>query len=544
MDTLVIGIDGGEWAVIDRLIEAGRLPHIAELRDEGVSGDLESVTPPVSPPAWNSILTGTNPGKHGVFDFSTFDEHYQRRSINASDRRSAPFWRVLNDHDVSTGLFKVPFTYPPEAVDGFVVTGFPTPDSVDDHVIPGSLVETVGPPEDLFEDWSLQQAGEYAVFRDDLIEVAEHQTDALLTVLERDDPEFVMSVYDGADRIQHFFWKHFDSTHSRYEAESALADAIPRYYEALDAGIGALLDRAGEGTNVLLLSDHGFGPLERDVYIDEWLERNGFLARKEESTAEGASKDTAATLLRHGWAGVQRAGLGDAVRSVVPEQLFRSGHEFVDAEDRTIQWRQTQAFFSTLSGQAIYINLDERFRDGGVSRGEYDAVVERLRSALLTLRDPETDRRVIEDIYRREDLFEGWAIEAAPDLIVRSAPRCTLKDGRSERLVRSATQSAHDRSGDHRTNGIVVAAGPAFDSGTIADATILDIAPTLCHLQGTPVPESMDGRVLESLFAGGGRERRSIERTSEYGRTQQEARAWSAEESTELEAQLEHMGYL
>lgn len=105
MDTLVIGIDGGEWAVIDRLIEEGRLPHIAALREEGVAGNLESVTPPVSPPAWNSILTGTNPGKHGIFDFSTFDEHYQRRSINASDRRSAPFWRVLNDHGVSTGLF-------------------------------------------------------------------------------------------------------------------------------------------------------------------------------------------------------------------------------------------------------------------------------------------------------------------------------------------------------------------------------------------------------------------------------------------------------
>ena len=545
MDTLVIGIDGGEWDVIDPLIRQGRLPNLGELKEKGVSGDLESIIPPVSPPAWNSIITGTNPGKHGIFDFSTFDERYQRRSINATDRRSTPFWEVLNDHGVSTGLFKIPFTYPPETVDGFVVTGFPTPGSVDDHTIPASLVDEVGTPEALFEDWSLQQGGEYAAFRDDLLEVAEHQTETLLDVLESKDPAFVMTVYDGADRIQHFFWKYFDRSHSRYEAESALADAIPRYYEVLDEGIGSLLNRAGEGTNVLVLSDHGFGPLERDIYIDEWLERNGFLSRIEEGSAEEASMNAAAMLMRYGWSAAERAGIDGAIRNILPERVFFEGQDLVNqTKEREAKWSSTQAFFSTLSGQGIYINLENRFKKGIVSRDEYHSVVGQLRSALLALRDPESGQRVIEEIYHRDELFEGWASEEAPDLIVRSAPRYTLKNGRSEQLVRPATQAAHDRSGDHRTNGIVMASGLAFDTGTIADATIVDVAPTLLYLLGTPIPKSMDGRILSSLFTDGVCENRSVEHTTEYGRSVRGDHSWSTEESAELEEQLEHMGYL
>jgi len=96
MDILVIGLDGGEWDVIDPMIKRGELPHLAQIKNKGVSGDLQSITPPVSPPAWNSIQTGTNPGKHGVFDFSTFDENYSRRLVNLSDRSAEPFRNIQN----------------------------------------------------------------------------------------------------------------------------------------------------------------------------------------------------------------------------------------------------------------------------------------------------------------------------------------------------------------------------------------------------------------------------------------------------------------
>lgn len=547
MDTLVIGIDGGEWAVIDPLIEEGRLPHIAELKQNGVSGDLESVTPPVSPPAWNSILTGTNPGKHGIFDFSTFDERYRRRSINATDRQSTPFWTVLNDQGIATGLFKVPFTYPPDSVDGFVVSGFPTPDRVNDYAVPTSIATDLGPPTDLFEDWAFQASGDYEAFRDDLLAVADRQTDVLCSLIDRYDPEFLMTVYDGADRIQHFYWKYLDESHARYDPDPAFTDAIPQYYERVDEAVGRLRERANEDTNVVVLSDHGFGPLEQDVYIDEWLERNGFYAGVDSHSVEGLSslsREKVATLIQYGWQVIERSGLEEAVENVLPAQLYKSGKGLVSASNgKTAQWDRTAAFFTTLSGQSIYINLENRFVEGSVPEAEYESIIERLRSGLLGLRDPNTGQRVINAVHHRDDLFEGWAVEDGPDLIVEAAPRYTLTDGENDELVRPATQSNQDRSGDHREDGILAAAGPAFGKGAVTGATVFDIAPTLLYLHDAPIPEAMDGKVLRSFLDTRVRDE-AIERTERYGRAARETRAWSAEEADELEARLEDMGYL
>jgi predicted AlkP superfamily phosphohydrolase/phosphomutase len=242
MDTLVIGLDGGEWDIIDPLIEGGKLPNMSRLKRKGLSGPLESITPPVSPPAWTSIQTGTNTGKHGVFDFSTFDENYRRRSINSSDRSATPFWEIMNDRGTTTGLFKVPFTYPPHDVSVFMVTGFPTPNTADDFATPRSLIKRVGPIEGLFEDWSSQQAGDYDDFETDLLDVAERQTDLFIELLDEYDTDLSMTVYDGSDRIQHFFWKYFDESHPRYEPDSPLVGVIKEYYKTVDEGIGRILD--------------------------------------------------------------------------------------------------------------------------------------------------------------------------------------------------------------------------------------------------------------------------------------------------------------
>lgn len=544
MDTVVIGIDGGEWDVLTPLIESGELPNLAELKREGVTGELESITPPVSPPAWTSIQTGMNPGKHGIFDFSSFDERYRRRSVNATQRRAIPFWYILNDNDVSTGLFKVPFTYPPGEVDGFIVTGFPTPNTVKDFATPASITDRIESPKPLFEDWSLQHDGKYEAFRDDLIRVVETQTDFLLELLTDYDVDFLMTVYDGADRIQHFFWKYFDETHPRHVSDSELSDAIPAYFRALDAAIGELLAEIGSSTNVIVLSDHGFGPLEKDIYIEEWLEDNGYLSRLDQSTPDRMLSQTAKKTVQYSWSAVKRAGLGHAIKEMLSEDAVLTGRAIKEGRRGTIDWDETTAFFTTLSGQAIMINFEERFSKGTVSPSEYDNVVEDLRTALLELQDPQTDEQVIEAVHHRDELFDGWVVNEAPDLVVECKPEYTLKGGRSEHLVTDAKQHAHERSGDHRSTGIIMAHGSAFGEGTVKGMNILDVAPSLLYLQGCPIPESMDGQVCQSLFTDEFRNSREIELTSQYGQVTRDTRQWTDSEEQELQDRLENMGYL
>jgi predicted AlkP superfamily phosphohydrolase/phosphomutase len=544
MDTLVIGLDGGEWDVIDPMIERGELPHLAQLKSEGVSGDLQSITPPVSPPAWNSIQTGTNPGKHGIFDFSTFDEDYSRRSVNSSDRSAEPFWTVMNDEDVTTGLFKIPFTYPPDDVDGFMVTGFPTPNIVDDHTTPPSLTDQVGPVEELFEDWALQQAGDYEAFLKNLIQVAERQTDLFLQLLQDYDTDFSMTVYDGSDRVQHFFWKYFDESHPRYTPDSPLAGAIEKYYETVDRGLGRIRDAVDEGCDIVVISDHGFGPLSSDIYIDKWLVEEGFLSRRSESSGEKAVDDVLATTLKTGWRAVKRANLDSAVRSLLPASWFQLGSNLQDKSLRDTIWEETQAFFTTLSGQALFVNLEEDFNEGTIPQNQYDDVVEEVRNSLLSLQHPETGEELVEEVIRSDEAFDGWRVEQAPDLIVRTVPEYTLKGGRSDELVKPSAQNDHERSGDHRTNGIFLAAGPSISTGSIEGSSVLDIAPTLLYLQNSSVPESMDGSVLTEALDDDLLNRREIRTTTQYGRSNNGDRQWTDDEETELENRLSDMGYL
>ena len=543
MNTLVIGLDGGEWDVIDPLIKEGKLPNLSRIKREGVSGPLESITPPVSPPAWTSIQTGTNPGKHGVFDFSTFDENYNRRSINSSDRSAKPFWEIMNDRGTTTGLFKVPFTYPPYDVSGFMVTGFPTPNAVDDFATPRSLVRQIGPVEGLFEDWSLQQAGEYDDFKTNLINVAEQQTDLFVELLDEYDTDLSMTVYDGSDRIQHFFWKYFDKSHPRHDPDSPLVGAIEEYYRTVDAGIGRILDTADNDCDVIVLSDHGFGPLVNDIYIDEWLEREGYLSRRSDTSAKKVTDDALAAAFKVGWEAINRAGLANVVESVVPPSLYQFGSE-LRGSYRDVMWEETQAFFTTLSGQALYVNIENRFTDGTVPGERYEEVVEEIRASLLSIRHPGTDEKLVEAVVRSDEKFEGWRLGSAPDLVVRTVPRCTLKGGPSESLIQPSTQNEHDRSGDHRSEGILIASGPSFRTGTVEDASVLDIAPTLLYLHDSPIPKTIDGDVRTDLFTEAVTSGKRIERTDEYGYSNRQGRQWSEAEEVELEERLSNMGYL
>jgi len=544
MDTLVIGLDGGEWDVINPLIERGKLPNLASLKEDGVSGPLESITPPVSPPAWNSIQTGTNPGKHGIFDFSTFDEKYNRRSINSADRSATPFWKILNDEGVTTGLFKVPFTYPPDDVDGFMVTGFPTPSIVDDFATPQSVAEQVGPVENLFEDWSLQQAGDYEAFKQDLIQVAENQTDLFLQLLQEHDTDVSMTVYDGSDRIQHFFWKYFDESHPRYNPDSPLAGAIEEYYETVDRGIGRLLDEVEKESDVIVLSDHGFGSLAYDIYVEEQLEDEGFLSRRTPTVGTNVVNTVLESSIKTGWRTIKQAGLGNTIKSILPESWFLFGKSLQDETHRNVVWDETQAFFTTLSGQAIYINVKDKFSDGVVPRDQYDEVIEEVRASLRSIRHPETGEKLVESVIRSDEEFEGWMLDEAPDLIVRTKPKYPLKSGRSDSLVQLSAQNGHERSGDHRTNGIFIASGPSFRTGEINRASVLDIAPTLLLLQRSPIPTSMDGSVLTEIFSKEILSSHGIRETNEYGQSAERQRVWNDEEAAELKDQLSDMGYL
>jgi predicted AlkP superfamily phosphohydrolase/phosphomutase len=138
---VVVGFDGMDPRRAAALLDAGRLPNLARLRDSGTFAHLGSTCPPISPVAWSTFATGVNPGKHNIFDFLGRDlrtclpelssariEHVRGRAGARLLRRSRPFWHLLGERGVAATVLRVPVTFPPERFRGLSLAAMCTPD--------------------------------------------------------------------------------------------------------------------------------------------------------------------------------------------------------------------------------------------------------------------------------------------------------------------------------------------------------------------------------------------------------------------------------
>ena len=126
--TAMIGLDGAAWHLVDPLIDAGRMPNLAALKERGAAGVLASTVPTYTPPAWTSAATGVNPGRHGIYGF--IEGHAQNKGlelVHSGKIRSSTIWQMANAQGATVGVYNLPLTYPPRRLDGWMVSGMMTP---------------------------------------------------------------------------------------------------------------------------------------------------------------------------------------------------------------------------------------------------------------------------------------------------------------------------------------------------------------------------------------------------------------------------------
>ena len=137
---ILLGLDGATYDLLDPWMDAGLLPNLKDLLARGAKGVLRSTDPPTTPPAWTSVLTGVNPGKHGIFDFRDSFHRDPRRPLVSSRSMKAPrIWQILNAAGLRTAIMNVPITFPPEPLDGFMISGMMTPNDEADYTYPSEL---------------------------------------------------------------------------------------------------------------------------------------------------------------------------------------------------------------------------------------------------------------------------------------------------------------------------------------------------------------------------------------------------------------------
>jgi predicted AlkP superfamily phosphohydrolase/phosphomutase len=509
---LVIGLDGASHALIQKWSKAGSLPNIRGLVERGSFGILRSTMPAHSPTAWATFMTGLNPGKHGVFDFVRRDDtSYHLRLLHSNHIKGTSLWRLLSQQGCRVGVMNVPMTYPPEEVNGFLVSGLGTP-SYTTYTYPPEMTETLNSEGYRVNNDSFFEPGKEDAWLGDIYETSQKQAKAAMRLINEKPWDFFMLVFRNTDEICHFFWHYMDPTHPAHnpDAPPKYLTAIEDFYRFIDRLVGELIASVGPDVNVILMSDHGAGPLYKDVFLNEWLWQEGLLALKPEALNQengkrwlqttGLTRKNISTLLKR--LHLQRLELpikrllGDYIRILPRDERL----ELADAVD----WTKTQAYSFGYYGQ-IFLNLKGREPAGIVTPGsQYLQVRQKIAQRLSMLVDPEDSNPIVSKVYVKEELYDGPCLDSAPDLlaIMRDFTYITRKGyefGPARGLL-FCTPHTHE-TGSHRLEGIIIAAGPDIQANEhMAPKEIQDLTPTLMHLMQCPVPRIMDGRVIESIF--------------------------------------------
>ena len=535
MKTLIIGLDGATFDIIKPLASAGSLPVLSRLMREGVSAPLRSTILPNSFPGWASCTTGTSEGMHGVFSpFIKNPSKYTVRAMSGRDIMTRPVWDVLTEHGGRSIVVNVPTTYPPEPINGLMVTGMLTPGRGSAFTYPASLRNELLAefPNYVIEPERIPDRHARANEFRRTIEVRER---AVKFLMQRGEWEFLMVVFSVLDRAQHDFWADMDPTHPRHDPNTPreFREFIHEIYQRLDSAVGSLIEQVPAETRVLVVSDHGFCSELFEVRVNELLAAAGILSFKSPSSRKNLAR------VKTFKDKITRRIAPIAANGNVLDKKVKYGSAFLDE----IDWSQTRAFFAQDKG--VWVNLAGRESDGIVGESEFDEAVEEARTALVQMVSPEDNEPVFERVMRREETFKGAWSSRLPDLVMvprRDEYVYNERPGYGEVIV-----PADSTTGTHSRDGIFIAWGRGIKNGAtfVDQPNLRDVGPTALASLGCPLTTDMDGRVLMEIFNDVGE---PLRKGSSYKEASADVSSnqtvYNTAEEAELRERLKALGYI
>lgn len=482
---ILLGIDGGTWKLIKPLEEQGYLPTFHELTDQGTEGTLISTIPPNTHPAWTSIFTGTNPGKHGITDFMIRKNHSSFGVATSKDRMVSSVWRIISNFGLRSIVVNDPVTYPPEKINGVMTTGLSTPFGSENFVHPQELRDELNRVAHSYEcDIPIDFDGMVITNRNKayerLLEFAEKIARCSLYLARNYEWDVLAVIFTSTDRVQHFFWND-----DRY---------VKDHYRWLDATVRKFLELE-PGANIVGVSDHGFGPLTRCFYINNWLSSIGLLKLRKSAIRSLAS----------------RFGLtyGRIVKILLRLKMYQTLAKL------TPIWIKSRTPISDIEKKAS-VNYDKSIAytlnaNGGIFFNER-LVNERekekwKRTVFVNLQNVnEEGARVMSHIYYNNEVIWGPYKNRGSDVLLLPREGYEISSHLYPfGMFGPPTTTRAPLTGTHRPEGVFFAYGPYIKKRYKLDCNVYpwDIAPTLLSMLGLPVPDYMDGRVLKEIFREG-----------------------------------------
>jgi predicted AlkP superfamily phosphohydrolase/phosphomutase len=454
---MLIGLDCAEPdLVFNRWLD--ELPNLKSICQQGLHGSLRSCDPPITVPAWSVMMSSKSPGLLGVYGFRNRADHsYDRYAIaNSLAIKEDRVWEILSRAGKRSIVIGVPGTYPPKPLNGLMVTDFLTPDISCEYTYPPELKKEI---EQVVGEYILDvrdfRSGNKAKILADIYEMTRKRFQLARHLVAREDWDYFMMVEMGTDRIHHALWDNMDPAHRFYEKGNQFENAIHDYYKEVDREIGELLKLVDDSTDVLVVSDHGAKRMDGGICVNEWLINNGYLS------------------------------LIEMPKSAVPFSKVK------------IDWPRTKAWGDGGYYARIFLNVAGREPQGTIPPEKYEETRDELIAGLKSIRD-ENGNDIGTQVYRPEELYQEVR-GVAPDLIVYFGNLAWRSVGTvgGGKLHTFENDTGPDGA-NHAQEGIILArtADRSSENKTLENARIVDVAPTILHSLGVPVPADMEGKVL------------------------------------------------
>ena len=454
----VIGLDCATPQLLFRDL-LDEIPNIRKLMDAGMHGDLASITPPITVPAWACAMTGKTPGQLGIYGFRNRKDHtYDGLSIATSDAVKEPaVWDALGARGMRSLLIGVPPGFPPpKTFPGWRVGCFLTPPSAASFATPKELEAEIadelgGEGNYIFDIPNFRRQGmDFAL--EQVFAMTERRFKVARRLVTTKPWDFFMLCEIAPDRLHHVFWQYYDPSHPLHEPGSRFETAFQDYYRFLDREVGSLMEVLPDDAVTILMSDHGATPMMGGLCFNDWLVQEGYLR------------------------------LTESLPGPMP------------IKDAPIDWSRTVAWGDGGYYGRCFLNVEGREPQGVVKSSRYEEVRDELIAKLEAAPGPDGEPLGTK-VLKPQDVYpEVRGI--APDLIVYFGDL----EWRSVGTVGNPSLFTYENDtgpdgANHDRDGVFAMAGaPHQPSGRVEGLSLVDVGPTILSIYDIAAPEGAVGR--------------------------------------------------
>jgi predicted AlkP superfamily phosphohydrolase/phosphomutase len=430
---VVIGLDGAPCTLVRKFIADGTMPRMAELAGRGTLLQMDTSIPDISSVAWTSFMTGANPGRHGIYGFvDLLPNSYKLHFPNSTHIRTETLWDVVGRAGRRSVVVNVPSTYPARPLNGVLISGFVAID-LNKATYPPHLVPKLKELDYRIDVDARKVQVSHDALMEDILKTLDRRIETLLYLFDSEKWDLFIGVITCTDRLQHFFWDAIEDPNHKYHS------SFREVYRRADNFIGQIAERF-HNEPLLIMSDHGFTGIKKQVYLNRWLMDHGYLkmnanARSIEDIAEGS-----------------------------------------------------RAF--ALDPGRIYINVKGRFPKGVIEAADRSKIAAEIKQGLSQISDD--GAQIVNRIYERHEIYSGSQSNFAPDLCVQSEYGYDLKGA----VNKASLMDNEIFTGMHTQDDAMLFINSPASALRIDKPHITDIAPTVLDSMGIAKPETMDGRSI------------------------------------------------